>query len=243
MTPRPDSSYWRAFCNEYFSGTATTEEDLLQQAGYTVNKKPIPYAKVRELVQRISLILELRPSDCLVDFCCGNGLLDYELAPSVRSVIGIDFAESVIATARRLKQRQNITYQVGSATDPLTSLIGSGTVPDKFLMAGALAYLQPEEFDRVLRNIREYLGDRGFRFLVVGIPNQRLQANFYDTPERLARHLENERTLPDTNDGLGRWWRVEEIEAICAANGLSVQIANQPANLSNYRMDALIGGA
>ena len=54
------------------------------------------------------------------------------------------------------------------------------------------------------------------------------------------RHAANEALAPDTNDGLGRWWRTEEIEAACRKHGLNVRIENQPDALSNYRMDALI---
>ncbi|MGA9427845.1 MAG: hypothetical protein WBV33_22375, partial [Terracidiphilus sp.] len=136
----------------------------------------------------------------------------------------------------------NIRYRIGNITDRLSALIGRDQVPNKFLMAGSLGYLQPRELSAILGNIGRHLDERAFEFLIEEIPNAELKANFYNTPERVARHLENERTHPDTNDGVGRWWRAEEIETLCAGHGLSVQIMNPPASLWNYRMDALIRG-
>ena len=61
--------------------------------------------------------------------------------------------------------------------------------------------------------------------------------------KRRARHLENEGTPGNTNDGMGRWWQVGEIESVGRKYGLRVEVADQPPEISNYRMTALISDA
>jgi SAM-dependent methyltransferase len=210
------------------------------QTANTVNRVPIPLSAIQQRAHRIASILQLSPQDDLVDLCCGNGLVDFELAPYVKSIVGIDFAENLIDAAQRLKQRPNIRYCIGNVTAPLSLLMGEDKLPGKFLMVSSLGYLQPWELSKILGNILQHLKGRAFQFLIAGIPNVELQAHFYDTPERVARHLENERALPDTNDGVGRWWSAEEIETICRGRGLSVHLTNQTADGMDYRMDAVI---
>jgi SAM-dependent methyltransferase len=192
------------------------------------------------MCDRIGSQLELSREDCLVEYCCGNGLASYELAPRVGRLIGIDFAPRQIEAARRAKPRENITYLLGDATAPVPAWVGTSATPNKFLLNNSLAYFTPLQLESLVGGILNHLGGGRFSFLLSSIPNFGLKENFYNTPDRLARHLANEALAPDTNDGLGRWWRTEEIEAACRKHGLNVRIENQPDALSNYRMDALI---
>lgn len=234
------ADYWHSFWNARFAKVPLTNDDLMRQTANTINKVPLPIERIQQRAGGIAKVLQLRAADELVDFCCGNGLVDFELAPYVNSITGIDFAENLIAAAQHLKQRPNIRYCLGDVTEPLSSLIGEVNMANKFLMAGSLGYLQPGELDRILHNIVRHLQGREFQFLIVAVPNLATMANFYNTPERLARHLKNEKTLPNVNDGIGRWWRAEEIEGICLRYGLTAQITDPSLDGTNYRMDALI---
>jgi SAM-dependent methyltransferase len=234
------SSLWKDFFDNYRRCEVVTQADLFLQVGKTINKQPIPEGTHRKLIDRIALTLQLCPKDHLLDLCCGNGLVSYELATYVGQLTGIDFAEHMIRAARQFKMRQNTSYHVGDVTMPLSTFVGENVFPNKILMNVGLAYFEPLELDTILANIWSHLGDRPFLALFTDIPNFDLKWNFYNTPERRARHLENERKRDNTNDGLGRWWRAAEIEEIGSNHGLKVQVINQPPDLSNYRMDALI---
>jgi SAM-dependent methyltransferase len=232
--------FWKTYWTGYGSSEATSEEDLFKQVAHTVSKQPIPNELVVRMLEQIVTRLQLSRADHLLDFCCGNGLFSYELAAHVAQVTGIDFVSRNIRTAQLRKSRENTTYIVGDAIAPLLRLVGIGCFPNKFLMHYSLAYFAPTQFAVMLRNILEHLGSRKFHFLVTGIPNAALKWNFYNTPERRARHVENEKQAGGTNDGLGRWWQADEIQQICRHHGLTVLIENQPLELSNYRMNALI---
>src|SRR5208337_116663 len=132
------------------------------------------------------------------------------------------------------------SYVMGDVTTALANLVGTASIPTKFLLHYSLAYFTPAQLSTILRNMRAHLKGHRFRFLLTGIPNNALQGSLYDTEERRARHLENEKVCKDTNDGLGRWWAKDEIEGICRNHGLTVAVRNQMRSLSNYRMDVLI---
>lgn len=166
--------------------------------------------------------------------CCGNGLFTYEFAGHARQVIGIDFVDRNIQNANKWRGRPNITYVLGDVTEPLEHQAS------KMLIHHSLAYFNPAQLDGIVANIIEYRKHFPFMLLLTGIPRADLKWQYYDTPERRARYLENEAKGPDENDGLGRWWLAEEIQEICNRRGLTVQINNQPPDFSNYRMDALI---
>jgi SAM-dependent methyltransferase len=231
---------YREFWDNYLGRDVASEDDLFRQVAFTIDKRPVPRSMLHRYVAIIVSKLELSDRDELMEFCCGNGLVTYELAKMARRVTGLDFAPRLIHTAKLRKSRENIVYIIAAATAPLSSLLDCNTFPNKFLMNNSLAYFDPTQLDTILSNILKHLGGRSFRLLLTGIPNVDFKWNFYDTQERRARHIENEKQPCNTNDGLGRWWRAQEIEDVCRKYQLAVEITDQPEDLSNYRMDALI---
>ena len=239
---------WQSFWDGYRNADARSEDDLFVQVGKTIAREPIPRDMFARMLERIVARLELRHEDHLLDLCCGNGLISYELAQVAGRVTGVDFAEHLIRAAVQFKSRPNIDYRVGDVGLPVACLVGEaalagmdpGGMPGKFLMNDALAYFDPEAFGSIVDNVCAARAGQPFRFLLTGIPNSQLKWNFYDTPERKLRHQELLRTGDHTNDGMGRWWDPAEIEAVCDQRGLLATIENQPDAISDYRMDALI---
>jgi len=237
------NGYWRKYWADYGPTEANSDEDLLRQVAHTVNKKPVCHESVVEMLDQIQTRLDLSMGDHLLDFCCGNGFFSYQLASKVAWLTGIDFVERNISIARSRKSRANTTYIVGDATTPLRKhLLGDTCIPGKFLMHYSLAYFSPEQLSIILDNILELRGRNQyqFTFLLTGVPNESLKWSFYNTPDRVARYLENAELLSEINDGLGRWWRAEEIQETCARHGLNVEVTNQSEKQSSYRMDVVI---
>ncbi|MEO6365501.1 MAG: methyltransferase domain-containing protein [Luteimonas sp.] len=232
------SKNWIGFWDNYRNVQARSEDDLFVQVGKTIARKPIPRPMFASMVANIVERLALVQEDHLLDLCCGNGLVSFELAKVAGRVTAVDFARHLVEAARQLKSHPNIDYRVGDVSAPLRQLVDD--TPNKFLMNDALAYFEPTSLDSILDNIVHLREGHPFHFLLTGIPNHALKWNFYDTPERQARHLENEQLEHNTNEGIGRWWRIEELATACHARGLQVEIIDQAQAISNYRMDALI---
>ena len=235
---------WEDFWKEWRTDKAETEEDLYIQVGKTNNKKPIR-KEIFDLVnQHIAAILSLQPDDVFVELCCGNGLCTYEFRNMVQQIIAVDFAPHLIEAAKEFKQAPNITYCLGSVFDFLEEFKDNwpGVTPTKFLMNDSLAYFTPAGLKTILEHLADISGNN-FTFLIRGVPNDLLKWNFYSTEEWKARYYENQKKPDNTNDGLGRWWTPQEIEEVCSSLGLEHAIQDQPAAISNFRMDIIIGSA
>ena len=111
-------------------------------------------------------------------------------------------------------------------------------VPSKVLLGDALGYFEPHALGDVLAGLKRLTGNN-FIFMATGIPSEELRYNFYNTPERVHRYEENQLRVSNTNDGIGRWWRKEELEDIAGQVDLRVILSNQPLELSNFRTDAV----
>ena len=67
----------------------------------------------------VERLLELRPDERVLDVACGNGLTSRRLAALGAQVVALDFAEEMLAYARRrtLEHAECITYLLLDATD------------------------------------------------------------------------------------------------------------------------------
>jgi len=229
------SESWRAFWSGYRTGPAASEADLFVQVGKTVSREPVPLLVFREMVQQVVDGLDLQSTDHLVDLCCGNGLITHALAHLVEQITAIDFAEHLIDSALRFKAKANIRYCVGDVETALSREVKRP--PDKVLMNDSLGYFTPESFGLVLDSVLALTQDRPMQFLVTGVPAYALRWSFYDTPERRMRFMALEQEGGDTFDGMGRWWREDELREIGALRRLDVEIAPQSPALSEYRIN------
>lgn len=234
------SKPWKTFWQTYRFDGSISEDRLFEQVGRTVDGMPVPRADFDLAIQAIAEALDLQHDDCLFEYCCGNGLVTFELAQKVRQVIAVDFSEHLLAAAMRFHQRPNVRYCLGDALQPLSDWLAAEERPNKFLMANSLSYLEPAEFDKLLSNLCSAVGIGSFQFLLTAIPDADMKWNFYNTPERRERHIENLSSGSATRDGMGRWWTREEIARLAKRHGLSASIGTEPGTASHYRMSALL---
>ena len=191
---------WKQFYQNYRNKVAETEAELFIQVGRTVGGQPISREEFQRGVQHVMDALELETDDVVFEYCCGNGLVTFEIAPLVKQVIGIDFTDHLIASAHRLRQRENVAYHVGDATQPIIPFVGTLN-PAKYLMSYAMAHFDPESLSTILQHIFDASPRGSFAFLATGVPDRDRMLNFYNTPERQARQRYNEETGNIFNDG------------------------------------------
>ncbi len=80
------------------------ELKALHGAAYVEAFARVSPARIRRLLPR----MRLAPGDRVVDFACGDGLLMEQVAPRVRSYVGVDFSAPFIAAANRRRVRLGI---------------------------------------------------------------------------------------------------------------------------------------
>ncbi len=234
---------WKTFWNQYRKIPIEKEDDLLVQVGRTVNKLPIPQYKSDLILSRIREHLNLDKKNILLDICCGNGIYTSALSENVSMVFGIDFSDHLIQAARDYKSGSNIQYHALDALTPIPGYLPVHQYPDRVLMNAALAYFSQAQLQTLLENICAVNINRPWMFLITDIPNHHLMGNFYNTPERQRRFEENQSKEFNDNDGMGRWWKYEEIEECTEPLGLTARLIVQPPELSDYRMDVLISSS
>ncbi len=229
---------WKEYWKDYRSAPATNEDELFVQVALTIGGRPIAKADFSSQIAQIFEGLSLSSEDFVVDLCCGNGLFTQPIAKKVRKVIGVDCTPQRIEDALRFRNHENVSYLVEDVMDYLESAeFSEGET--KVLISNSLAYFSPEEVDRMLGLLAR--ASRGsYRLLATGIPSEDLQGNFYNTPERIARHRRNVASGDESNDGLGRWWKRAELEKIASQNGMNLEVIVQPSKSINYRLDARI---
>lgn len=226
------------FWNNYRKEEIKDEKDLFFQVGKTVNKKPVSQQIFQLTLNEIIRKLELQQTDVLIDVCCGNGLITYELANIVKEIIGIDFTQHLIEAANKYKKSININYIQADAF-AFDEFIDKRNIPNKLLMNAALSYFSPQQLHFILAKMQNLSQGKAFRCLFSEVPNDALKWNFYDTEERKQFYLAN-KDNDNFNNGMGRWWQEEEVAQVCKTLNLQFLVENQKSELADYRMDIII---
>lgn len=227
---------WKTFWQSYGSTLIKSDDDLLCQVGTTVNGKAVSKEVFSLIVSGIRQNLAPRPTDVLLDLCCGNGVITSPLASSFGKTIGIDFSVPNIESARKYKQDETIEYLLHDASD-----IASAGLPavDKVLMYGCLMYFTDAQFTRILTDLQR-IGSESLLIYVGAVLDKTRVWKFFDTPARKVRHLVMR--LLGVDRGLGRWWHPEEVVALARNAGYDCEIvAEEPGvHTAHYRFDFLL---
>ena len=232
---------WEKFWQEYRITSIESDSDLLYQAGKTVAGNVIDRSTFEILVRGIISLLNLKGDDNLLDLCCGNGIVTYELSKVVNHIIGIDFSNPFFENANRFKSGNNIqyiSYDVKRLIDIKAKLIKARI--NKVLLYDGLAYFNKEELNTLINLLGE-IGGREIKILLGSVLDNNKKWNFFNSARRKLNYLVNMKLLGNTK-GVGTWWRMQDITAICEAYGFNYSFVEQNPSLytSHYRIDILI---
>jgi len=225
------NNYWK---NHYDLSSQQFDDSLLKQVGKTINGQEISEPQVRLIVEHIASVLQLSLKDSIVDLCCGNGLITSQLAPLVKSVVGVDFSSGLIDAAKRYNSHHNIKY-VNSDVIGLDPKYFLGL--KKIVMYEALQYFSAEQLSGLLDELSKL--ESGTLVFLGGIPNKGKLRMYYDTEEKYAFYMQRE---SEGRPHIGRWWLKDEIELIVSTRGFNVTFLPQEPTLytAYYRFDVLL---
>jgi hypothetical protein len=231
---------WKEFFQSYRIIQIKGDSDLLYQVGYTVSGKAISAEQFNALAESVNLNLMLNAQDGLIDLCCGNGIITYELSKVVNKTIGIDASQPYIENAIRYKELPNIRYIVHDVTE-LEKLkrLADFSQYNKVLLYYALSYLSPADLDKILTffdNVKSIE-----RILIGSVLDSDRKWKFFNTPKRMLVYFYKCKVL--RNDfGLGRWWTKDEITTLAKKHGFVCAFIEQDPVLhtAHYRFDVLM---
>ena len=100
-------------------------------------------------------LLELGPSDEVLDLCCGNGLITVRVARAVRHVTGVDYSRLLLEQARTISMADNITYLEGNAV-ALKAVLGDKKF-NKAYISAAFQHFDGQRGREVLSGLRRVI--------------------------------------------------------------------------------------
>lgn len=105
----------------------------------------------------------LRPTDTVLDFACGTGIVTLAVAPEVRSVRAIDVSGEMVRRAQEKAGRQGAENVTVTQTDLFDASLAEGSF-DAVLACNVLLYI--EDRSAALARIRALLKPQGTLLLV-----------------------------------------------------------------------------
>jgi 2-polyprenyl-3-methyl-5-hydroxy-6-metoxy-1,4-benzoquinol methylase len=223
------------------------KEEFFKQVGKTVHGEPISADQFEKIVCDIGEYLDLNQADEVLDLCCGNGLITKEVSLRCRNIVGIDFSEPLIQSARQYHQTANARYvqrsviglsleQISPASNEVNSPVEGGF--SKIYMYEALQHLQSYDLQPLLESLLE-MSNSKVVILLASVPDKSQIWEFYNTPERRADYLERVRL---GSDSMGTWWDDSHIKQVCQDLNLDCKkhVQSQILHTSHYRCDWVI---
>jgi len=222
--------YWKNFWQNYRIIPINNKNDLLYQVGKTVHKKVIHEDQFQILTQEILDNLDVNKDDNVLDLCCGNGVITYELSKYANYVYGIDFSQPLIKNARKYKSNHNISYLCHDARqlDQISTFLANKGVT-KILLYDAIGYLTTHEFVQLLLDVKK-IAKPGFVMFIGGVFDKTAIWQFFNTPARKINYFINIKILGKTK-AIGKWWPRNKIKTICEHNHFHVEIQDQNEKL------------
>jgi len=230
--------FWNTFPLEH------GQKEFFKQVGKTVQGKPISAEQFQRILSDIESYLGLDGQDDVLDLCCGNGLVTQEIAKLCRSIVGIDFSEPLIETARQNHQPSNARYLhrsvLGLSPENATPQESEVDFPQsgrysKFYMYEALQHFKPEDLEPLLKSLLR-ISSEEVVVLLASVPDKSRIWDFYNTPERRSDYEERVRL---GSDSMGTWWDGAFVTSVAKDVGLNCEIKQQDSILhtSHYRFD------
>jgi cyclopropane fatty-acyl-phospholipid synthase-like methyltransferase len=209
-------------------------DDFWGQIRRTIKGRRITEEEVTTLVDHLRELLELRPSDVLLDLCCGNGALSARLFDGCAGCVGADLSPYLIEIAKEYFERPPAYVFFYADAAEFAASVERPESFTKILCYGAFQYLSPATVDGFMRAASQRFPS--VRRVVLGnLPDR-------DRARRFFREGYTDSDLGDHQSQIGRWWSADEVRALGARFGWEVATTRMSEDFFNaeYRFDAIL---
>lgn len=225
------NDYWRT---HFDMNAEQFRSQLLKQVSKTVDGREVSDEQIDLIIDAIASTLNLKPTDIVIDLCCGNGLLTKKISTMVCEMFAVGYSINLISVAKNCNRAHNITYFHANVLALETSFFQGR---EKIYMYEGLQYISPESLYSLLSKLQ--VTGRKPKIFLGGIPDRQKLKKYYDTPDKYTYYLQCEQ---EGRPHMGRWWFKDEIAAIASEKGFRTTHLAQAPSLytSYYRFDCLL---
>ena len=225
------NNYWK---NHYNQSTVEFKDSLIKQVGKTVEGIEIDNNQIQLIVTSIVSSMTISQSDAVIDICCGNGLITSQISKFAERIIGVDFSEGLINTAKSFCSEPNVTYINMDILDIQEDIIAGC---NKIYMYEGLQHFNQDMFSSLLLKLKSLRGVD--EFFIGSVPNKAKLWDYYDTEEKKLFYLRREN---ENKPHMGKWWEQEEIHNVATDHGYRVTFIDQNPELytAYYRFNCLL---
>jgi|LauGreDrversion4_1035100.scaffolds.fasta_scaffold44645_2 2-polyprenyl-3-methyl-5-hydroxy-6-metoxy-1,4-benzoquinol methylase len=219
---------WQQFWNDKGINISAQE-----QVARVLKGEPMKEDLLAKIAAKVSVQLELKKEDKLLDICCGNGALTKLLLPYCDEIVAVDFSEKLIDNAKQFGSNR-IQFICENATE--FSLNQSF---DKVLLYFSFQYFESyEEGKQVITNLIKHARS-GAIILIGDITDKRHFFNYYNSPKKLFHWIKQR--LINKND-MGKFWHPNELLKICDELNVEGTVIKQELwqPYAHYRFDFII---
>ena len=103
-----------------------------------------------------------RKRDIVLDYGCGIGRLSSYISSKVNKVIGVDISTNMIAVAKKINSKANISYHAIESADDLVPI---NLIYNKVIVCWVMQHMDTEELQKSLRVIWQNMAEDGELYL------------------------------------------------------------------------------
>ena len=188
-------SYWKAFWIDHAKAAKTG--NLQFQVLRTLNKKPIADVQFIKILQYVARKMNLSRNDVILDLCCGNGLFTTFFASKCRKIVGVDFAQELVAQIDIEKYRNVSVY-----VEDMRTIDFEEQSFDKVFMYAGLQYLSYKETIQLFETVKRWLKRKGV-FFIGDIPDIKKIWKFFNSGERERIYFDS---IKNDKPIIGTWF-------------------------------------
>ena len=188
-------------------------------------------------VNHIMRVLDIKPSDTVLDVCCGNGIITQQIAKKCDSIVGVDQSENLLYVAKGDYKEMNCLYINCSALE-MNQFVKQHSF-DKIYLQFSLQYFDKRnEGQKVITEMLKCLKPKG-KIFIGDITDYKRKHKLYDTLLKKAFYYKQ---MLQGKSGMGKFWKEEELNTICKTLGVKGTYLEQANELpyAHYRFDYLI---
>ncbi|TWU05755.1 class I SAM-dependent methyltransferase [Stieleria varia] len=228
-----DSSIGEALHKEYPKRFSRT--DFWRQIKRTVNGQPVSERDIEQIVAQVGRHLALCGDDHLLDLGCGNGALASEFFDGIDRYTGVDFSSYLLEIAGDYFQPSEAICYIQSDIRWTDRYLSAASGATKVLIYGCMGYLQPDDFLRLIAELKS--GLPSLKTLFIGNIADRDKAG-----EFFAARGIDDFDLDDPQSAIGVWWNRKALIQTCQAVGYHAEVTEMPSDFysSRYRFDLVI---